>query len=108
MKNYEILKGKLNNMRNYIMEIDIKSANTKSYLLDNYKVYIEHLISAIDERAFPPSRGASLLGLIGGLSDYDELCADKKLCEMVEDADTYFCHECTIEKGWCKIECLCS
>lgn len=47
-----------------------------------------------------------LFGLIRGISNYDELCADKKLCEMVEEEDTYFCHalSCTIEKVWDKIE----
>lgn len=101
MNNYEILKEKLNNMRNYIMEMDIKSVNTKSYLLDTYKVHIEDLISAIDEKILLPSDGATLIGLIRGLSDYE---VDDKLLEMAEDADTYFCYECTIEKGWYKIE----
>lgn len=102
MNNYEILKEKLNNIRSYIMEMDVQDTETKMFLQDVYRGYIERLISAIDEKTLPPSNGAALLGLIRGLSDYDEI--DKKLLEMVADADNYFCYECTIEKGWYKIE----
>lgn len=94
MDKFEILKEKLNNMRDYIMEMDVKGENTKVFLQDVYKGYIERLISEIDERTLPPSNGAGLLGLIRGLSDYDELCSDRKLFEMAVDADNYFCNEC--------------
>lgn len=92
MDKFEILKEKLNNMRNYIIEMDIQDTETKIFLQNNYKNYIERLISAIDKKTLPPSNGASLLGLIRGLSDYDEI--DKKLFEMAVDADNYFCNEC--------------
>lgn len=93
MNKFEILKEKLNNIRDYIMEVDVKSENAKVFLKDVYKGYIERLISAIDKRSLLPANGTAILGLLRGLSDYDELCSDEKLCEMAEDADNYFCNE---------------
>ena len=34
------------------------------------------------------------MGLIRGVSDYDELCADDTLWQLVTDADNYYCNEC--------------
>lgn len=94
MDKFEILKEKLYNIRDYIMEMDIQDTDTKIYLQDIYRNHVEGLISAIDEKELPFSNGATLIGLIRGLSDYDELCSDEKLGKMAADADNYFCNEC--------------
>ena len=39
------------------------------------------------------SNGA-VMGLIRGVSDYDELCADDTFWQLVTEADNYYCNEC--------------
>lgn len=95
MNKYEILKGKLEIINSYIDKMDIEDGSTNNYL-QNYRNYIEKLIIAIDKKTMRSSNGA-LLGLIRGISDYDELCSDEQLWNMVMDADNYYSNEC---KEW--------
>ena len=74
MNKYDILEGKLKAINEYIDTMCLESNVTIEYL-KQYKEYINKLIIAIQNRTIRNSNGA-LMGLIRGISDYDELCAD--------------------------------
>ena len=80
MNKYDILEGKLTAINEYIDTMCLESNATMEYL-KQYKEYINKLIIA-------------LMGLIRGISDYDELCADDIFLRLVKDADNYYCKEC--------------
>ena len=64
--------------------------NTDRHL---YRIYVDKLICAVQEKTISNSDGA-VLGLIRGISSYDEICADKILWNLVTDADNYYSDEC--------------
>ena len=92
MDKYEILEKKLKKISMHIDEMNINDEATLKYLIQ-YKDYVNKLISAVQKKAIRSSDGA-VLGLIRGISDYDELCADNILWNLVTDADNYYSNEC--------------
>lgn len=94
MNKYQKLKEKLQKIDARLRQLEIKDETIKIYL-KSYHEYISKLIVAIDEKTIQPSNGA-LLGLIRGISDYDELCSDKELWKLVQEADNYYSDECTV------------
>lgn len=92
MNKYDILERKLTAISTYIDSMHMESNAAKEYLRQ-YKEYINKLIIAIQNKTIRNSNGA-LLGLIRGISDYDELCADDIFWQLVTDADNYYCNEC--------------
>ncbi|MBQ5558983.1 MAG: hypothetical protein IIT46_04290 [Lachnospiraceae bacterium] len=92
MNKYRVLENKLKKISSHIDEMNIKDEVTKKYLM-HYKDYVNQLIEAVHNKTIRNSDGA-LLGLIGGISDYDELCADDTFFQLVADADNYYCNEC--------------
>ena len=92
MNKYDILERKLTAISTYIDSMHMESNAAKEYL-KQYKEYINKLIIAIQNKTIRNSNGA-LLGLIRGISDYDELCADDTFWQLVTDADNYYCNEC--------------
>ena len=92
MNKYDILEGKLKAINEYIDTMCLESNVTIEYL-KQYKEYINKLIIAIQNRTIRNSNGA-LMGLIRGISDYDELCADDVFLKLVKDADNYYRKEC--------------
>lgn len=89
---YDILEGKLTAINAYIDTMCLESNATMEYL-KQYKEYVNELIIAIQNRTIRNSNGA-VMGLIRGVSDYDELCADDTFWQLVTDADNYYCNEC--------------
>ncbi len=92
MNKYEILQNKLIEISKYIDTMQIENETTIHYL-KQYKEYVEKLIIAVKERTLRDSNGA-VMGLIRGISDYDEICADEVFWKLVTDADNYYCNEC--------------
>lgn len=94
MSKYEILQSKLVKISKYIDTIQLENGTTMNYL-KQYKEYVDRLVVVVEERTIRNSNGA-LMGLIRGISDYDELCADEVLWQLVTDADNYYCNECKV------------
>lgn len=94
MNKYEILQSKLDEISKHIDTIHSEDTTTMNYL-KQYKDYVDRLIVAVKERTIRNSNGA-LMGLIRGISDYDELCADEILFQLASDADNYYCNECKV------------
>lgn len=94
MSKYEILQSKLVKISKYIDTIQLENGTTMNYL-KQYKEYVDRLVVVVEERTIRNSNGA-LMGLIRGISDYDELCADEVLWQLVADADNYYCNECKV------------
>lgn len=92
MDKYKTLAKKLNNIIIYINNMEVRYEGSREYLL-KYKIFIEKIIQEIDEKTIVDSKGAPL-GLIRGVSDYDEICADDRLWKMLYDADKYYSQEC--------------
>ena len=92
MNKYEILENKLIKISKHINEIQLENEAVMNYL-KQYKEYVDRLIIAVQKRTIRNSNGA-VLGLIKGISDYDEICADDVLWNLVTDADNYYCNEC--------------
>ena len=92
MNKYDILEGKLKAINEYIDTMCLESNVTIEYL-KQYKEYINKLIIAIQNRTIRNSNGA-LMGLIRGISDYDELCADDVFLKLVKYSYNYYCKEC--------------
>jgi len=92
MNKYDILEGKLTAINAYIDTMCLESNATMEHL-KQYKEYVNELIIAIQNRTIRNSNGA-VMGLIRGVSDYDELCADDTFWQLVTDADNYYCNEC--------------
>lgn len=92
MNKYEILENKLIKISKHINEMQIENEAAMDYL-KQYKEYVDRLIIAVQKRTIRNSNGA-VLGLIKGISDYDEICADDVLWNLVTDADNYYCNEC--------------
>ena len=76
----------------YIDTMCLESNATMEYL-KQYKEYVNNLIIAIQNRTIRNSNGA-VMGLIRGISYYDELCVDDTFWQLVTDADNYYCNEC--------------
>mgnify|MGYP006903097901 CR=1 FL=1 len=74
MNKYDILEEKLIAINAYIDTMHLENNATMEYL-KQYKDYVNKLIIAIQNRTIRNSNGA-MMGLIRGISDYDELCAD--------------------------------
>jgi predicted RNase H-like nuclease len=85
------INGKLTKSKEDSCHIDLKNINLE--YLKQYKEYVNELIIAIQNRTIRNSNGA-VMGLIRGVSDYDELCADDTFWQLVTDADNYYCNEC--------------
>ena len=94
MNKYQKLKEKLQEIDAYLKKLEVKDETTKNYL-KSYKEYILKLIVAIDKKTIQPSNGA-LLGLVRGISDYDELCLDVELWKLVQEADNYYSNDCKV------------
>ena len=92
MNKYDILEGKLTAISTYIDSMNLESSTAKEYL-KQYKKYVNKLIITTQNRTIRNSNGA-VMGLIRGVSDYDELCADDTFWQLVTDADNYYCNEC--------------
>lgn len=92
MDKYEILENKLLKISKYINVMQLRNETSINYL-KQYKEYVNKLIVAVQKRTIRNSDGA-LLGLIRGISDYDEICADDVFWNLVTDADNYYCNEC--------------
>ncbi len=92
MNRYDILERKLTAINVYIDAMYLKNNATMEYL-KQYKEYVNKLIIAIQNRTIRNSNGA-VLGLIRGISDYDELCADDAFWQLATDADNYYRSEC--------------
>ena len=94
MNKYDILEEKLTSINAYIDTMYIENNVTMEYL-KQYKEYVNKLIIAVQNRTIINSNGA-VMGLIRGVSDYDELCADDVFWQLVTDADDYYCNECQL------------
>jgi hypothetical protein len=94
MNKYKELEKKLKEISMHIDKMHIKNEYVFRHLI-KYKGYIDRLIYAIHNEKINDSHGAGL-GLIQGISDYDEICSDEKLLELVADADQYYANECII------------
>ena len=94
MSKYEVLEDKLIEISKYIDTMQLENEATINYL-KQYKEYVEKLIIAVQQRVIRNSDGA-VLGLIRGISDYDEICADDVFWHLVTDADNYYCNECKV------------
>ncbi len=94
MSKYEILENKLMKISKYIDTMQLKNEASMNYL-KQYKEYVDKLIIAVQKRTIRNSNGA-VLGLIRGISDYDEICADDVLWNLVTAADNYYCNECKL------------
>lgn len=92
MDKYEILENKLLKISKYINVMQLRNETSINYL-KQYKEYVNKLIVVVQKRTIRNSNGA-LLGLIRGISDYDEICADDVFWNLVTDADNYYCNEC--------------
>ena len=88
MDKYKILQEKLKKLEECIAQMKVSDEATKRYLAE-FEDYVNKLIVASRERKLHNSHGA-LLGLIKGISDYDELCANDESWECVRDADSYY------------------
>ena len=94
MNKYEILESKLEKICTHIDKMNLDDEASKRYL-SQYKEYVNKLIYAVQKKTIRNSDGA-VLGLIRGISDYDELCADNILWNLVTDADNYYSNECKL------------
>ena len=94
MSKYEILESKLTKISIYINDMDLNDEASIKYL-GQYKDYVDKLISAVQNKTIRNSDGA-VLGLIRGISDYDEICADDILWNLVTEADNYYSNECKL------------
>lgn len=92
MDKYEMLAEKLEKISRHIEEMDVKGEKAAEYLT-RYKKRVDAIAKYVRERDIEDSHGA-LMGLIRGLSDWDELCADKELRQLAHDADMYYKKEC--------------
>lgn len=92
MNKYEILENKLIKISKYINTMQLENDASMTFL-EQYKAYVDKLIIAAQKGTIRNSNGA-VLGLIRGISDYDEICADDVLWNLVTDADNYYCNEC--------------
>ena len=92
MNKYKVLENKLYKISSHIDEMNIKDEVTKKYLM-HYKDYVNQLIEAVHNKTISNSDGA-VLGLIGGISEYDVLCSDIKLWNLAVDADKFYSVEC--------------
>lgn len=94
MDKYEILEEKLKNIKEYIKDMKINGDATKRYLIQ-YEDNIDKLIVATHNKTIRSSNGA-LLGLIRGISEYEELCSNDKLWSLAQEADNYYSKECKL------------
>ena len=92
MNKYEILEIKLNKVNECIDNIKLDADSSKNYIRQ-YKMYVEKLLYATRTKTIRNSNGA-LLGLIKGISDYDELCSCQELWNAAFDADNYYSNDC--------------
>lgn len=92
MNKYEILENKLIRISEYIDTMQLKDEVAVIYL-KQYKQYVDNLADTVKKRTIRISNGA-VMGLIRGISDYDEICADKIFWNLVTDADDYYRNEC--------------
>lgn len=94
MTKYEMLENKLAKINMYIDEMNLKDEASIKYLRQ-YKDYVDKLIVSVQNKTIRNSDGA-VLGLVRGISDYDEICADNILWNLVTEADNYYSNECKL------------
>jgi hypothetical protein len=94
MNKYEILENKLAKIIEHVDTMQALSDASMNYL-KQFKQYVEKLIIAIQNKTIRSSEGA-VMGLVRSISDYDEICSDEVLWNLVTDADNYYCKECRI------------
>ena len=70
MNKYEKLKRKIEKIDERLDNIVLHNENANEYK-KRYKKYIGEILEAIDKQMIPQSNGA-LLGLMRGISDYEE------------------------------------
>lgn len=92
MNKYEALEEKLNNVKKNIGKMEVSGETTRKYLRQ-FEKYVDELIVASREKSLRDSHGA-LLGLMKGITDYDELRNNDDLWRAVYEADTFFSTEC--------------
>lgn len=88
MGKYQELESKLKKIINYLNQMNVRNDATAEYLI-KYKEYVKKLIIATENNSLNIVSGAAL-GLVRGISDYDELCSDEILWQLVVDADNFF------------------
>ncbi len=88
MDKYQELESKLKKIINYLNQMNVRNDATAEYLT-KYKEYVKKLIIATENHSLNIVNGAAL-GLVRGISDYDELCSDEILWQLVVDADNFF------------------
>ena len=96
MNKKEILIKKLTEIVEYIDTMNLIDIESKIYIV-KYKQYINQLICSIKENNLQSSEGRISIGLIRGISDYDEICSDEKLWGLLSNIEEYYRNEC---KQW--------
>ncbi|BCN32406.1 hypothetical protein [Anaeromicropila herbilytica] len=94
MDKYELLEKKLKNIIECIDNMELESESSMKYL-KQYKAYVEKIIYATNAKTIRNSNGA-LLGLIRGISDYDDISSCEELWKAVTEADNYYSNECKL------------
>lgn len=92
MSKYDILESKLVSIKEYINTMQLFDESVNSYMM-RYRHYLDELINATRNRTIRDSKGA-VLGLVRGISDYDEICDDDILWKLLTEADSYYSKEC--------------
>lgn len=92
MDKYEVLEEKLNSVKLCVIKFQTDTKSVKEYL-HRYEEYLDKLILATHEKKIRKSNGA-LLGLMRGISDYEELCSDDELWSCVQEVERYYSNEC--------------
>lgn len=92
MNKYETLENKLRTIKECLSDVEIIGGATKIHVV-HYERYLDDLIKRVHNREICNSNGA-LLGLIQGISNYDELCSCDRLWESVQEADNYYSRVC--------------
>lgn len=92
MNKYELLNEKLDNIYRYVCGIKCEDEYLNRFIL-KFEDYVKELIIATNNKNLAGSSGATL-GLVKAISDFDVLCNDKSLWDMVVDADRFYSNEC--------------
>ena len=88
MSKYEVLEEKLYNIKKSIAKIKVSNEATRKYLVQ-YENYVDKIIVASHDKKLHDSHGA-FLGLMRGLSDYEELGKNDDLWEAACEADEFY------------------
>ncbi len=92
MDKYKELKKKLLKLSKQIEKTKVSNDASKE-CLKRCKEYVDELIIKADEKSIKSSNGA-VLGLTKGVSDFDEICSNNDLMNLLSDVDVYYSKEC--------------